>query len=177
VLEHLLCSKGTKEHEAVLSTEAAPKLITAGLLLTGAEIGHPVKFLPKFEPPAGTAIRIEAHWLKDGKEAREDVKRWVRDEKTKGTLSVDWVFAGSEFYDDPITKKRLYAADGGDLITVANFGSAILDIPVVSSANDADRFFMANTDAVPPLGTEVYLYFAPIPVKPDETKRPDAGKK
>ena len=55
VLEHLMCKKGTKEHEAIIATDAAPKAIHAALLLTGAEVGHPVQFVPKFEPPAGTA--------------------------------------------------------------------------------------------------------------------------
>src|SRR5689334_851494 len=40
-LEHLLCLRGTKEHEAILATDAAPRKIHAGLLLTGAEVGHP----------------------------------------------------------------------------------------------------------------------------------------
>src|SRR5205823_3091950 len=62
VLEHLMCKKGTKEHEAILATTAPPRLIHAGLLLTGAETGHPVQFVPKFEPPAGTAIAIEFLW-------------------------------------------------------------------------------------------------------------------
>src|SRR5206468_2480476 len=57
-LEHLICLKGTKEHEAVLATPAPARLIHAGLLLTGAEVGHPVRFMPKFEPPAGTPIAI-----------------------------------------------------------------------------------------------------------------------
>src|SRR4051812_19894552 len=35
-LEHLLCLKGTKEHEAILATEAAPYQIQAGLILAGA---------------------------------------------------------------------------------------------------------------------------------------------
>src|SRR5262245_8416505 len=58
-LEHLLCLKGTKEHEAILATDAPPRQIHAGLLLTGAEPGHPVRFVPKFEPPAGTPVAIE----------------------------------------------------------------------------------------------------------------------
>src|SRR5262249_42393464 len=40
-LEHLMCSKGTKEHEAILATDAVPNQIHAGLLLTGAEPGKP----------------------------------------------------------------------------------------------------------------------------------------
>ena len=66
-LEHLMCSKGTKEHEAILATDAVPHQIHAGLLLTGAEPGHPVRFVPKFEPPTGSAIAIELHWRQDGK--------------------------------------------------------------------------------------------------------------
>ena len=66
-LEHLLCLKGTKEHEAILATDAQPRQIHAGLLLTGAEPGHPVRFLPKFEPPAGNADRDRAA-LEDGRQ-------------------------------------------------------------------------------------------------------------
>jgi len=83
-------------------------------------------------------------------------------------MTEDWVFAGSELFMDPITKKMVYAADDGDLITVANFGSAILDLPFASSASDADRVFSADPDQVPPLGTEVFLKLHPraVPAKP-----------
>ena len=92
---------------------------------------------------------------------RADARQWVKDEKTRKPLAEDWVFAGSELFKDPITKKTIYAADEGDLITVANFGSAILDLPFASSASDADRVFSANTEQVPPLGTEVLLRLRP----------------
>jgi hypothetical protein len=160
-LEHLLCLKGTKEHEAIMATEAQPRQIHAGLLLTGAEPGHPVRFLPVFEPPAGTSVAIEIVWKADGRIARTDARNWVRDEKTKKTLAQGWVFAGSELFVDPITKKTVYAADEGDLITVANFGTAILDLPFASSASDAERVFFANTPRIAPLGTEVFLLLSP----------------
>ena len=146
VLEHLLCSKGTKEHEAILATDAAPRQIHTVLLLTGAEPGHPVRFAPKFEPPTGTPIAIELRWRQDGKIHHTDARQWVKDEKAKKPLAIDWVFGGSELYEDPVSKKPRYAADEGDLFTVANFGSAILDLPIASSANDADRVFSTNTD-------------------------------
>jgi hypothetical protein len=166
-LEHLLCSKGTKEHEAILATDAVPRQIHAGLLLTGVVPGHPVRFVPKFEPPAGPAIAIELLWSQDGKIHKSDARQWVKDE-TKAPLARDWVFAGSQLYDDPVTRQRRYAADDGDLITVANFGSAILDLPIESSANDADRVFSTNTEKIPALGTVVLLSFAPRPVKSNE---------
>ena len=89
----------------------------------------------------------------------------ARDEKAKAPLAIDWVFAGSELYQDPATKKQVYAADEGDLITVANFGSAILDLPMASSADDADRVFVTNTEKIPPLGTEVFVTLGPRPAK------------
>jgi hypothetical protein len=160
-LEHLMCLKGTKEHEAILATDAQPRSIHAGLLLTGAEPGHPVRFVPKFEPPAGTPIAIELLWNAGQKITRSDARNWVKDEKAKKPLGESWVFAGSELFNDPVTKKMVYAADEGDLITVANFGSAILDLPLASSASDADRVFSADPARVAPLGTEVFVMLRP----------------
>jgi hypothetical protein len=174
-LEHLMCSKGTKEHEAILATDAVPHQIHAGLLLTGAVPGHPVQFVPRFEPPAGAAVAIELQWSQDGKIQKTDARQWVKDE-TKAPLARDWVFAGSQFYEDPVTKDRRYAADDGDLITVANFGSAILDLPIASSANDADRVFSTNTDKIPPLGTEVLMAFGPRPVKSNPKPGTDTNR-
>ena len=160
-LEHLLCSRGTKEHEAILATDAPPTQIHAGLLLTGAEPGGPVRYKPEFAPPHGPPIAITVRW-KEGDAVREaDARSWIRDDKAKKALDVDWVFAGSILYEDPVTKRTAYAAEDGDLITVANFAGAILDLPIVSSADDADRSFVAYTDRIPPLGTEVQLVLAP----------------
>src|SRR5206468_5394262 len=74
-LEHLLCLKGTKEHEAILATDALPRQIHAGLLLTGAQPGHPVRFVPRFEPPTGTPIAIELVWKSDGQTNRVDARQ------------------------------------------------------------------------------------------------------
>jgi hypothetical protein len=167
-LEHLLCLKGTKEHEAVLATDALPRQIHAGLLLTGAQPGHPVRFVPRFEPPTGTPIAIELVWKSDGKTNRVDARQWVKDEKTKKPLAQGWVFAGSELFQDAVTKKMIYAADEGDLITVANFGSAILDLPFASSASDADRVFWADPARVAPAGTEVFLILRPRQAQPQK---------
>ena len=162
-LEHLLCLKGTKEHEAVLATDAVPRQIHAGLLLTGAESGQPVRFVPKFTPPSGSPIAIEVQWKEDDKVLTADARTWVRNEKTKKPLAIDWVFAGSELVNDPVSKKVIYTADDGDLITVANFANAILDLPFPSSANDADRSFVANTEKIPPRGTIVTMFLKPRP--------------
>jgi hypothetical protein len=163
-LEHLICSKGSKDHESTLTTEAPPRLIHAGLLLTGAEPGHPVRFEPKFEPPTGSAIAIELEWAEpSGKLRRADARSWVKDLKTGKPLETDWVFAGSELFVDPRTKEKVYAADDGDIATVANFPSSLLDLPFRSSASDADRVYVSNTEAMPERGTPITIYLKPRP--------------
>jgi hypothetical protein len=165
ILEHLLCRKGTKEHESILATEAPARMIHAGLLLTGASPGHPVKFQPAFEPPTGPAIGIELEWQDQGKSRKVDARDWVKDLGTNKPLARDWVFAGSELFEDPRTKTMIYAADDGDLVTVANFPASILDLPYRSSANDADRGYSADPAKVPPRGTPVTMYLSPRPSK------------
>jgi hypothetical protein len=176
-LEHLLCRKMSKEHESILATEAPPRMIHAGLILTGATPGHPVRFEPKFEPPAGTPIAIDVEWEKDGKTRRVDAREWVKDQATGHALARDWVFAGSELFEDPRTKTMIYAADDGDLVTVANFPASILDLPFRSSANDADRTYLANPERVPVRGTPVTLYLRPRTPPDQEAPKPAPGSK
>ena len=49
-------------------------------------------------------------------------------------MAYPFVFAGSSFYIDPDTNKQYYQAEHGDFVCVANFGTAMLDIPVKSSS-------------------------------------------
>src|SRR4051794_21473770 len=174
-LDRLVCRKGTKEQESIQATEAPARIIHAGLLLTGASPGHPVRFDPKFEPPAGSPIAIDVEWEKDGKTRRLDAREWVKDQATGKPLARDWVFAGSELFEDPRTKTMIYAADDGDLVTVANFPASILDLPFRSSANDADRTYLANPERVPVRGTPVTLYLRPRTTPEKGASKPAPG--
>src|SRR5262245_19786977 len=77
-LEHLLCLTRTKEHESVLATEAAPKMIHAGLILAVGEPGKGVRYQPEIVPPSGPSVAIEAEWVKDGKTRRIDARQLVK---------------------------------------------------------------------------------------------------
>lgn len=170
-LEHLLCMTGTKEHEAILATKAEARAIHAGLLLTKAEPGHPVRFVPKFEPPAGSKVGIRLDWTDAaGKKQTADAKTWVQNLKTEKPVEIDWVFAGSLIVEDPRTKKPFYAAAEGDYITVANFAGAILDLPISSSASDEERQFVAFTKNIAPLGTWVFMKLGPLPGAGEKAK-------
>src|SRR4051794_8790849 len=100
-LEQLLTRKRTKEHEAILVADIDVRDLHYALLLTGAEPGSPVTFLPKFLPPSGTVIKITLEYKENGKIIRRPAQDWIRDAKTKKALSSDWVFAGSRLFKNP----------------------------------------------------------------------------
>ena len=68
-----------------------------------------------------------------------------------------WVLAGSSFWTDPVDGKEYYQADGGDLICLANFPTAMLDLPIPSTQSNEALLFEAFDGRVPPVGTDVEL--------------------
>lgn len=163
-LEMFACLRHTKEHESIVAVDSKAFVVHAALLAVGAEPGAPVQFAPEYRAATGTPVTVEVVWNDvNGKMQRVNARRWIRDFHTGKTLDHDWVFAGSGFWTDPETQEKHYNAEGGDLICVANFPTAMLDLPVKSSQLDADRSFQANTKRIPPLGTRVYLVLTPQP--------------
>ena len=85
-----------------------------------------------------------------------------------------WVFAGSYFVTDEKTGEKFYQAESGDLICVANFASATLDLSATSSATNDDLMFEAFTERIPPLGTRVTIELIPKfdpPAKPKKSEQ------
>jgi len=163
-LEQLMCRRQTKEHEAILAADMDALMIHKALLVTGAEAGSPVKFQPKFEAPRGTSIKVTLQYERAGKAITVPARKWVRDGKTRKELAHDWVFAGSILLPDPLDKTQppFYAANSGDVICVSNFDTALLDLPINSPKDWAERAFEANTEAIPPLETPVRVILEPV---------------
>jgi hypothetical protein len=76
-------------------------------------------------------------------------------------MDATFVFAGSGFYTDD-EGKRWYQAESGNVICVANFGDAMIDVAAESSADGAGLLFEPYTERVPELGTEVILEMVPV---------------
>mgnify|MGYP006167839105 CR=1 FL=1 len=108
---------------------------------------------------------------KDGKKLTVPAQDWVRDTKSMKALTHDWVFAGSRFVPDPLDKNKapIYLANDGDVICVSNFESALLDLPIESSKQNAEVQFEAFTENIPPDGTKVAVC---LEVIPPTTKKP-----
>ena len=166
-LELLLTRKRTKEHEAPLAADIDARDVHVALTLAKAEPGQPVRFRPKFEPPMGTPIKVTLEYQQDGKTVRMPGQQWIRSIKTKKPLDSDWVFTGSQLFPDPEDKQKppYYAANDGDVICIANFDTALLDVPFPSSKENADLIFEAATDRIPPLETPVTVILEPMPAK------------
>lgn len=167
-LEMFMCRKATKEHESVVCADMDARDIHKALLLAGGVAGSPVKFEPKYEPAKGSVIKIGVRYKDGDKEKTIDARSWVRDAKSRKELEKDWVFGGSfVFSPESDPQKKLYAANGGEVVCLANFASAMLDLPIKSSDIDDDRQFEAFTERIPPLGTKVTIIFEPQPEKKD----------
>jgi hypothetical protein len=168
-LEHLLTRAGIKAHEAILNADVDARDIHKALVAAGATPGSTVKYTEdaKIIPPTGTRIKITLTYTDKDKKKTISVaaKDWVRDNRTKKSLTYDWVFAGSQLFQNPLEpdKPPLYGANGGDVICVSNFQEALLDLPINSSKNDAELQFEAFTDRIPPLGTPVTVTLEPLP--------------
>ena len=162
LLEMFACPSGTKEHESVVAVHSSAQIVHTALLAVGAKVGHPVKWRPEFEPPAGTEIDIEVRWL-DVADKWQSVpaQQWVKNSATGKPMKHVWVFAGSGFWKDEKKGSEHYLAEQGDLICVSNFSSATLDIPVESSQANDGLQFEANTEKIPAIGTPVRLVLKP----------------
>ncbi len=152
-----------RSYEAVLSINAKPSIVHAGLLAVGATPGHPVRFQPKFVPPSGTAVAIEVRWKDShGKVQSAPAQQWIRNIQTKKALESNWVFAGSILTHDEKTHQPLYLADSGELICVLNLPTAMLDLPIRSYAALESRLFEAFAEHLPPAGTPTTVVLKPI---------------
>jgi len=116
-----------------------------------------------------TAEQRDAHLkLSQDKEYQAAIQSFFDDSQSR-EIEAEWVFAGSGFFEEE-GGRQVYMAESGNVVCVANFGDALLDVTMQSSSsNDAGLLFEPYTERVPPLGTEVTVEL--IPVKP-EPKQP-----
>ncbi len=107
---------------------------------------------------------------KDNKLVTVPARSWIKNMNSGKELDSDWVFAGSRFDQNPLDpEKKIYQANGGDVICVSNFETALLDLPIQSPKDNADLVFVAFTERIPPLETKVVVILEPVPeIKKDK---------
>ena len=173
-LEMFACPVGTKEHESIVAALARSRELHAALLAIQATPGSPVQFRPEFRPPSGQVIRVWVCWYDEQDQFQvADAREWIGDLKTKKSMTAEWVFAGSGFWEDPEDKREYYLADSGDMICVSNFSSALLDVAIESSADAGSLRFVPHEMKIPEPDTPVRLVLTPVPDKSKEANADD----
>lgn len=131
--------------------------------------------------PMTVQQKVEFLALSDDKAFQAVIESFFQQSQPQ-EMEADWVFAGSSIYKDDDTGKQFYLAEDGDLICVANFASAMIDVASKSSADDNGRDYEAFTDRIPPKETPVTIELIPVAASvekaaPKETPKKGAGAK
>lgn len=165
-LEVVACSPDTKEHEALVMTQAKASHVHAALLLIGTHPGTPGKW--KFEneqiipiAPTGDVLRVELRFRTvDGLEKSFTPQEMIVNAKDQRKFGEGrdgrWVFAGSQM----ITRggREWYDADGaGTLVGLTTFGSETIAWSEMISPEAAveEPSWIADKATVPPAGTAI----------------------
>jgi len=162
-IELLVCAKGGKEYESVISVEANPEILHFCLLLLKLKPGETG---PKFQGdpdrvPTGSPVVVRVRWKdKDGvKTVRAEQLCWNMIDK-RTMLKTPWVFVGSKKVKDPDTGKTVYWANvEKSLITVFRDPFAVLDLPLSLGADD--DAYAVNKQLVPARETPCTVILTP----------------
>ncbi len=157
LLELLVCSTNTREHESIVASPARPLRIYEALGLIGLSPGKPVRYdesAKKWLPPTGQRMRIDVRWTRDDQTRTVDIGTWTRDIETGDSIPPRaWVFAGSYRTD-----RGAFAADqDGTIVCVVDFASALITLPELRSADNRLLRLEAYKKRIPPTGTPVTL--------------------
>ena len=107
--------------------------------------------------------------LWDDKKYQAAVKKFYEESQPR-PMKAEFVFAGSYQFTPDGADAPVYAAEGGQLVCVANFASSVIDVKEASSADDGGQSYEAHGDRVPPRGTPVIVELVPDAGDKDNTK-------
>jgi hypothetical protein len=165
-LEVLVTTRNTREHEALVVTDAKPEDVHAGLLLLGLQAGAPASFAwtPAVgdeparlvgTPARGDAVRVLVQQA--GSEAWVPLVSWMRSERGAEAVRDTFVFAGSAFRR--AGGREVYAATlDGTIVGLTAFGSeTVAYAPLHNPEAAAEQPHFLATLTLPPQGAPVVV--------------------
>lgn len=87
------------------------------------------------------------------------IEQFFRDSQPR-ELEADFIFAGSHFFQQK-DGTQYYMAEAGNIVCVANFGDALIDVSVRSSADNAGLMFEPFTERLPGRRTTMTVELIP----------------
>lgn len=174
-LEFIACTKGTKEHEAIITVMAKPSHIHTALLLIGAKAGHPAirKIVGDGDdqrwinlPPKGSPITVSLVVPdKNGKPTERPLSDFVNHLNDKGEpdkaeakkrLKI-FLFAGSHLIGKEDTPKTYLADKSGSVISLSTFGDELLCLPQIYGQENHALQWEVNPTHLPKAETKITL--------------------
>lgn len=161
MLEVVVCTPDTREHEAIVMTRVRPSSVHAALLALGAEPGTPGGEVWdgktfRLTEPSGPRVRVRLASA-DRPHDWTDATDWF--EPTRSTVApsaeeITWRFTGSAF------DENAYIADtDGVIVGLVNFRTEVVGMAPAISEIDAKRGFdfVPRPERVPAFGTRVIV--------------------
>lgn len=111
--------------------------------------------------------------LWDDKQYQQAIRKFSTQSQPR-PMDVEFVFAGSYQWKPEGAAAEVYAAEGGELICVANFASSVIDVKEASSASDGGQSYEAWPGRVPPRGTPVIVELVPVRAAVKSNSEPGA---
>lgn len=174
-LEVIACARDSKEHEALVATDAKPSLIHAALLMLGLEPGSPGRWTMEdgvliSHKPTGSALSVTIAWRRGEEWVEAPAQDWVTTIEgashplRQAADSRSWLFAGSRM----VTWRgaEFYDADGtGVIIGLTTFGSEVIAWHEVFSHDSTVQTpeWIADAKHVPPVMTPVVVRIKAAP--------------
>ncbi|MDP6735864.1 MAG: YdjY domain-containing protein [Nitrospinaceae bacterium] len=189
LLELVACTKGSKEHESIISIESRPVHIHAALLLFGTKPGTPglrmvsdakgVRWIPV--EPAGDRVRVSLVFPDiQGKLQEHPIQKFIalaQSKKISG-LTEDsapprkfpssFLFAGSHLVNDGPGPKKYLSGQSGNVISISSFGDELLCLSEVYGHENDGLVWEVNPKSLPKVGTPVILRLRPVRKAPSE---------
>jgi len=193
-LELIACTKGTKEHESIVSTTAKPSHIHAALLLIGAKPGNPAmreaideagtRFIDL--PPKGDRVEVFLVLGEDKKSEMPINEFIVPNENLDETREADenkkdqfpthsFLFAGSVLYGEGEGPRRYLCDQSGNMISISTFGDELLCLPGIHSHANGMLEWQVDGAKLPEVGSKVTLRLRPQ-VKRKPTPKSDCNQ-
>lgn len=151
-----------KEHESIVLLSAPPLSIYEALGLIGLRPGKPPRYFPetgRTRSASGDRVDVLVRYEVDRKIVEVSACRWMLDMDRKEPMRyTHWLFTGSERTED-----GAFAANiEGTAVTVVDFPSSLLALPMSHSESNDALWLVANTDVIPKIGTLVTLVLRPV---------------
>lgn len=158
-IEYLACAEGGKTYESIIILHCKPTEFYEALIEIGLKPGSPAYYddSAKHVLPEGDKVRIFVEWEDpEGKLARFRAEDLIYNKKTgKHMEHVNWIFAGSQFMEDPATEEQVLQAELTGSIVSTHHGdqTVILQNPLLEAVDES--LYSVNSKLAPEAGTQV----------------------